>query len=229
MIKKKITLFRKAFPELNSVSSKIHLESNNDFQSKSILEVGCGVGNSLFPLLEMNPDDFFYAFDCSSKAIELLKSQERFDEKRIKCFVCDIKKEEIPEEFIKTNSIDWVTMIFMLSAIEPQEMNQILQKINRKMKIGGIIFFRDYGLYDMTQMRFYAKKVLNKLGENLYKRGDGTFSYFFSLEILTNLFEINGFKVVQNQYDTRVLLNRKRRIRMYRVWVQSKFIKVNSV
>uniref|UniRef100_A0A6B2LST4 Methyltransferase type 12 domain-containing protein n=1 Tax=Arcella intermedia TaxID=1963864 RepID=A0A6B2LST4_9EUKA len=31
-----------------------------------VLEAGCGVGNSLIPLLRINTDKFFYAFDCSN-------------------------------------------------------------------------------------------------------------------------------------------------------------------
>ena len=37
------------------------------------IEVGCGVGNTAFPLMQENPDLFIYAFDFAPKAIELLK------------------------------------------------------------------------------------------------------------------------------------------------------------
>lgn len=37
------------------------------------MEVGCGVGNTVYPLLEENPNLFIYAFDFSKIAIELLK------------------------------------------------------------------------------------------------------------------------------------------------------------
>eukprot|EP01125_Pyxidicula_operculata_P004418 TRINITY_DN1677_c0_g1_i7.p2 TRINITY_DN1677_c0_g1~~TRINITY_DN1677_c0_g1_i7.p2 ORF type:complete len:177 (+),score=33.17 TRINITY_DN1677_c0_g1_i7:827-1357(+) len=38
-----------------------------------VLEIGCGVGNTLFPLLELNKDKYFHVFDCSQSAIEILK------------------------------------------------------------------------------------------------------------------------------------------------------------
>ena len=52
--------YLKIFPELNSKEVKI-------------LEVGYGVGNSLFPLLEFNSKLNFYSFDFSATAIEILK------------------------------------------------------------------------------------------------------------------------------------------------------------
>ena len=192
------------------------------------MEVGSGVGNSLFPMMESHPDKFFYAFDCSNRAIELLKEQERYSEHKAHAFVCDITREDISESDVKDGSLDFATMIFMLSAVAPEQMDDVLQKINRKLKIGGAVLFRDYGVYDMTQMRFYAKKTLNKLGENFYRRSDGTFTYFFSLEVLADLFTRNGFEVAQNTFDTRVLSNRKRKLRMYRVWAQCKFVKVRD-
>jgi hypothetical protein len=46
------------------------------------------------------------------------------------------------------------------------------------------------GLYDMTMLRFSPNQ---RVGEYLYQRGDGTLSYFFSLEVLRDLFTREGF------------------------------------
>lgn len=60
------------FPELLLASSN---SDQRDVSPKKVvlLEAGCGVGNSVFPLLAENKHLFVYACDFSSKAIELLK------------------------------------------------------------------------------------------------------------------------------------------------------------
>jgi methyltransferase-like protein 6 len=38
-----------------------------------IFEVGCGVGNFMFPLLEEEENIYFYACDFSKRAVEFVK------------------------------------------------------------------------------------------------------------------------------------------------------------
>ena len=48
----------------------------NVFQTgmvKTIFEVGCGVGNFMFPLLEEDANLFFYACDFSPRAVQFVK------------------------------------------------------------------------------------------------------------------------------------------------------------
>ena len=39
----------------------------------NMLEIGSGVGNAIFPLLEENPNMFIYACDFSPRAIQFIK------------------------------------------------------------------------------------------------------------------------------------------------------------
>jgi len=90
------------------------------------------------------------------------------------------------------------------------------------MKPGSLLFFKDYALYDMTQLRFVSKQG-RKLEDNFYVRADGTRTYFFSKEKVRELFSACGFTEVLLEYDIRELRNRKRLISMYRVWIRAKF------
>ncbi|KAF3839166.1 hypothetical protein F7725_017883 [Dissostichus mawsoni] len=74
------------------------------------------------------------------------------------------------------------------------------------LKPGGMVLFRDYGLNDHAMLRF---KAGSKLGENFYVRQDGTRSYFFSKEFLSELFADAGLQSVSNDYVLRETVNKK--------------------
>lgn len=94
------------------------------------------------------------------------------------------------------------------------------------MKKGGVLLFRDYGRYDMAQIRFKSNR---KLEENWYARQDGTLAYFFELDEVDSLFQRHGLKKRKNVTIRRCIRNRKTNCEMHRVWIQSIYEKVSLV
>lgn len=142
----------------------------DSYMPKVLFEIGCGVGNLIFPLIEDDPQMFVYACDLSPRAVEFVKLHPSYNENVIKAFQCDITTDEISKE-VAFESVDIATLIFVLSAIHPNKFHQTLRNVFKVLKPGGVVLFRDYGLYDMAQLRF---KAGHKISENFYMRQDGT-------------------------------------------------------
>lgn len=188
-----------------------------------ILEVGCGVGNTVFPILQTNNDPglFVYCCDFSSTAVELVQANSEYDPSRCFAFVHDLCDEDqsypVPE-----NSLDVIVLIFVLSAVVPDKMQGAITRLSRLLKAGGMMLLRDYGRYDMAQLRFKKGQCLSG---NFYVRGDGTRVYFFTQDELDTLFTTAGLEKVQNLVDRRLQVNRGKQLMMYRVWIQCKYRK----
>ena len=55
-------------------------------EKRVLFEIGCGVGNFVFPLLKEEAGNFFvYACDFSGRAVEIVKNHELYDESKV-CF-----------------------------------------------------------------------------------------------------------------------------------------------
>ncbi|XP_057957815.1 uncharacterized protein LOC131150836 [Malania oleifera] len=187
---------------------------------KVILEVGCGAGNTIFPLVATYPDIFVHACDFSPRAVNLVKIHKSFMETRVRAFVCDLTIDDLSKD-ISPASVDVVTMIFVLSAVSPEKMPLVLQNLKKVLKPNGYVLFRDYATGDLAQERFSCKD--QKISENFYVRGDGTRAFYFSNEFLTSLFEDNGFVAEEIGLCCKQVENRSRELVMNRRWIQAVF------
>ncbi len=102
--------------------------------------------------------------------------------------------DSLPENIVE-GTVDMIIIIFVMSALHPDEMAQAVKNVHRASAIpvlsgsplklynqmlnkGGRVLFRDYGRHDMAQLRFKAGRLLQ---DNFYIRGDKTRVYFFDL------------------------------------------------
>lgn len=208
---------KREFPELVSVND----EANKD-KEFVFCELGCGVGDTIFPLRQQYPRiKKFIGLDFSEKAIEWVKKSPEFDPNAVIALVFDLALDEFPKDLVKA---DLATLIFCLSAIAPQYYQSVAQKIFDYLKPGAILYFRDYGRYDFAQLKF-SKKKGRKLQDNFYLKHDGTRVYYFEDKELQSIFEKAGFQTIECSAHYRYLENRKTGIEMYRVWIQGRFKK----
>lgn len=270
------------FPILDEVTKE-------DSPPATLLEVGAGAGNSAFPILQKNKNIGLkiHACDFSKKAVEVIRGNELYDTNFIQADVWDVASSPGSENGglppgLSEGSVDVVLMIFIFSALNPNQWNQAVRNIWRVLKPGGQVLFRDYGRGDLAQVRF---KKGRWMGENFYVRGDGTRVYFFEREELEEIWGGKGamsgkgrteanvessakietassleshvekldieerpeepaqeetehltprqrdpvptpeFEIVHFGVDRRMLVNRQRRLKMYRCWMQGVFRK----
>ncbi|KAJ8506365.1 hypothetical protein OPV22_007251 [Ensete ventricosum] len=244
----------KEFPELLSSGCSIQ-----------VLELGCGNGSTILPILRAKESIVVYACDCSEEVLQRAKeivattSDVSLDHRLhtflldftvhkfpdwLFCFSCqrassskpvDLSSDSRERKMRKFNApsfvredqcciggVDFVTLIFTLSAIPFQRMSSVIEKCFSVLKPGCLLLFRDYGLYDMTMLRFLPEQ---RVGFREYMRSDGTFSYFFSLDIVRDLFLGAGFTELELEYCCITSVNRQRGKKMQRVWIHGKFQK----
>ncbi|KAJ6607006.1 S-adenosyl-L-methionine-dependent methyltransferase [Mycena sp. CBHHK59/15] len=258
----------------------------------TIVEVGCGAGNAVFPLLaaNLNPNLTLRAYDYSHHAVKLVENNPLYTSPpigSIHAAVWDLTSDSLPEG-VEPGTVDIISMVFVFSALHPDEWVKAVTNVHKMLKPGGLVMFRDYGRYDMAQLRFKGGRLLD---DNFYARGDKTRVYFFELDELALLFtgvrarsaqppnvvtevveddsedgplastsrplspdpasgEMWSSSVTANPepahihpsllssppkslftaeqlgIDRRLLVNRKRQVKMYRVWMQGKFRKL---
>mmetsp|Transcript_37164 Transcript_37164/g.80907 ORF Transcript_37164/g.80907 Transcript_37164/m.80907 type:complete len:311 (-) Transcript_37164:367-1299(-) len=224
------------FPELSSSMTR--------GTRTSVLEIGCGSGSSVLPLLKANPDLNVHACDFSRQAVSTAKQSVdalAMPPHRSCLFVCDVATQavgtclgaalqdagaavgptsEAPSQ--APSQVDHLLLVFVVSAVAPADMAAFMRNAAGALKPGGCVLFRDYGLYDLTMLRFPPSQ---RRAERLYERQDGTLSYFFTKEAVEELCAAAGLVLVECSYCCVQLVNRKNGKPMRRVFVHAKMMK----
>ena len=201
----------------------------SDGTAKVLLEVGCGVGNFAFPLLQSNKEMFIYCCDFAPHAIDLIWKSPLYNQDRIQAFVADLTignslhdaENGLPENV----QVDIISAMFCFSAIPPSKIMTAFENIARALKKGGTLIFRDYSVGDSAQLRFKPQNVMD-LKQNFYVRQDSTFTLFFTPELVVECCQNVGLQVQSCENVEKVVVNRKQAKSMNRLFVQGIFTKI---
>lgn len=166
------------FPVLAEVTKE-------DAGPKVVLEIGAGAGNTAFPVLaeNKNPQLKIHACDYSKTAVEVIRKNEAYNTEFIQADVWDVASDSLPPG-LDEGSVDVAVLIFIFSALSPDQWAKAVDNVHRVLKPGGLVCFRDYGRGDLAQVRFRKGRYLD---ENFYIRGDGTRVYFFDKDELSDI------------------------------------------
>lgn len=206
-----------------------------------ILDFGCGVGNSIVPLLESCSSGVtvhYLGLDISPHAVNILQHRLLPFSARhyLQCRVLDLQdcSEEqwdnalqeffngAPEAEKQQQTFDFCLMIFVLSAFEPKKMQPAVVRVSKALRGGGVVCFRDYSVGDMAMERFSKAQQVSR---NLYLRQDGTLSFFFAINGLLAMFEEDcAMKCSWARNLNRTIENRAKQTQMKRSWLGAEFV-----
>lgn len=218
-----------AFPDL--FNGSILLPSNNP----TFIEFGCGVGNTLLPLLDQQKDEdggpihwgSVIGIDLSPVAISILRKDPRFQSSsrcQVDAFTADLSAPPPPS----LPSCSVACLLFCLSAIQPGEPQQhAAATVANTIVPGGVLLFRDFGRWDQSQLSLGQQRN-KQVGDTMdfYQKHDGTKVHYFTTEAVCRLWQENNMlPVTECKYIQRSYCNRRTGERRRRVWVQGMFRK----
>ena len=188
----------------------------------SILEIGCGYGCTLIPIVNTHPGISYVATDFSRNALSILEKNiaarlpVEHPKDKIRTEVLDIVRGPLVANQLPSRAI----AVFALSAINPVHHESAVRNIYDSLEPGGFFLFRDYAIHDMTM---YRHKM--RFGNKLFQRSDGTLAYYFDTDYADRLFSSAGFSKLELRYDCVKCSNKRSKVDMKRVFVHAVFVK----
>lgn len=199
------------FPELLETAK-------GDGQPYTLIEFGCGYGCSILPVVARNSTIRCVGCDMSGEALAIFASRAQYQEHASRLTLVQHDAVHGPPLLpLVPYCADLLLMTFFLSAIAPEHHASVMARAWDVLQPGGLLLFRDYGLFDKSQM-----KSTKRVGPNLHVRPDGTLAYFFSKEGVAKLVSGEGWELLECRYATVEQVNRKTGAVIRRVFVHTK-------
>ncbi|KAH8700149.1 putative actin binding protein [Talaromyces proteolyticus] len=202
-----------------------------------------------------NEELMVHACDYSKNAVKVMRESEHYNEKYVRADVWDVTAEgddSLPPG-LEENSVDIIILIFIMSALAPAQWNAALKNVHRLLKPGGDVLFRDYGRGDLAQVRFRKERYLDENfyvrgdgtrvyffdieelrhiwtdwtpenGLNLSGINEDTQDRDEQAEVSSGRSQ-GAFEILNLGKDQRLLVNRQKRLKMYRCWLQARIRK----
>ena len=188
-----------------------------------ILEVGCGTGSSVLPILRQNASAHLYASDPSVSAVRITREMaERADvADRLTTSVAETSASATGGTgFASIPPVDVALLVFTLSAIASDAARRELTRaLASALSPSGHLLFRDYGLYDVRHIKDAAASP--QVARGTFLRPGGSVRHYWSLEEIAALASDAGLAVTEARYCCTRLPNRRRGTVLDRVFVHA--------
>lgn len=214
-------------------------------EAEAVLEVGCGNGSSVLPILRGNTTVHVHATDPSATAIDLTRAacEEVGVARRLTTGVQD---EDSLLGGALHGTFDVACVVFTASAVPDAGDLELLKRVAAALKPGGAILLRDYGALDVRMLRDLAsahgqpppKSVQPgrtprtprpdapravRVGEREFVRPGGFFRRYYSLEDVAQLAVSARLTLEEARYCCQRVQNKRRALTMDRVFIHALF------
>lgn len=217
----------------------------------TIVEVGCGYGCTMQPLIQhylsqssgniTSSSLRYYATDYAIRALEILQAHQIYAQYQeyVTTMVWDVTLP--PPMPLASVSADVIFAIFALSAVEPQHHLACMQHMRTLLQneppssstqsspssLPSVMPEEEKRNKKIICFRDYGLHDLtmyrhqHRRSEFLFERHDGTKCFYFSKEYMYQLAETSGFRVLECEYATVININRKTKQELHRVFLHS--------
>ena len=194
--------------------------------SLRVLEIGCGTGSSVLPLLRGNPDASVHASDPSAAAVAQMRRQvdaAGFGGRLTSEVQADASGS--PCAAVAPASFDVAMAVYTLSAVPGADGDGVLLAATAAaVRPGGAVIVRDYGMYDMRHLSDAKSSQRVAGGRDAgseFLRVGGMYRRYYSLDGLAALAARAGLAVEESRYLCVRLRNERRKLTMDRVYVHA--------